>query len=320
MDLVYIVFVIFFTKKKKSCKIIYMALSQKKTTLVHHITYMGIMAAVNLVFIVLATYVPLMMLLLILLLPFASAVVSYYCLKRYYPIYAVASIGLCLIFNISDTIFYVVPAVISGFVIGFLLKKKIHPFWMILSTTMINAVLTYAFIPLINAISGTDFVLTLVAIFKLQDFTYRNELVYIFIFIISLMQCFLKHFVLLSDVKKIGIEINTRIDSFAPYIIGFEIFMLASIGFAFFFLPLALVFVCVSLCFTLVLLADILASKKLFIYIILGIATFVGLLLFAMFYPKIPKRYSPVLFLIFPLLICVVNFVNNYLAKKSTNN
>ena len=88
-----------------------MALFKKKTTLVHHITYMGIMAAINLIFIILATFVPPLMFLLILLLPFASTVVSYYCLKRYYIIYAVATIGLCLLcsFNISDTIFYVVP-------------------------------------------------------------------------------------------------------------------------------------------------------------------------------------------------------------------
>ena len=95
-----------------------MALFSKKTSLVHNITYMAIMTAINLVFIVLDTYVPFMMILLILLLPFVSAVVSYFCQKKYYIIYAIASIGLCLIFNIADTIFYIVPAVISGFVIG----------------------------------------------------------------------------------------------------------------------------------------------------------------------------------------------------------
>ena len=297
-----------------------MALFQKKTTLVHHITYMGIMAAINLIFIVLATYVPLMMLLLILLLPFASAIVSYYCLKRYYLIYAAASIGLCLIFNISDTIFYVVPAIISGFVIGVLLERRIHPFWMVLSTTIINAILTYAFIPLINFISGSDIVLTFLKIFNLQDFPYRTELVYLFVFGISLMQCFLTLFVLLSDARKIGIETNTRIASFAPYIIGFEVSAFTSIIFAFFYLPIALVLVCISLCFTLVLLSDVLTSRKVLIYIVLGLSMFMGLILFAVFYPKLPKRYSPILFLVFPLFIAATNFVNNYLAKQSANN
>ena len=108
-----------------------MALLNKKTSLVHHITYMGIMAAINLIFIVLATYLPFLMFIPIIFLPFASAIVSYYCLKRYYPIYAVATIGLCLIFNISDTIFYVVPAILTGFMIGYLLTKRVNPFWII---------------------------------------------------------------------------------------------------------------------------------------------------------------------------------------------
>ena len=38
-----------------------MTVFKKKTTLVHHITYMGIMTAINLIFIVLATYVPFLM-------------------------------------------------------------------------------------------------------------------------------------------------------------------------------------------------------------------------------------------------------------------
>ena len=293
-----------------------MGLFQKKTTLVHHITYMGIMAAINLVFIILDTYVPLMMLLLILLLPFASAIVSYYCLKRYYLIYAAASIGLCLIFNISDTIIYVIPAVISGFVIGVLLEAKIHPFWSILSTTIINAVLSYAFIPLVNFISNSD----ILKILHLDEFAYQKELVYLFVFFISLMQCFLTHFIIFTDAKKIGIEINTRIACFAPYIIGFELSSIAAIGFAFFFLPMALVLVCISLCFALVLLADICKQKKTYLYVLLGVALLLGLILFAVFYPKLPKRYSPILGLVFPLLICGINFVNNYLAKKSTNN
>ena len=133
-----------------------MALFSKKTTLVHHITYMGIMTAINLIFIVLATYIPFLMFLLILLLPFVSAVVSYYCQKRYYIIYAVASIGLCLIFNINDTIFYVVPAIVTGFMIGLLLEKKINPFWLILSSTIIESALTFALIPLINLIGNVD--------------------------------------------------------------------------------------------------------------------------------------------------------------------
>ena len=296
-----------------------MALFQKKTTLVHHITYMGIMTAINLIFIVLATYIPLMMLLLILLLPFASTIVSYICMKRYYLIYAVASIGLCMIFNISDTLFYVVPAIISGFLIGVFIEKGIHPFWMVLSSTIINAALTYAFIPLIDFISKANIVETFLTIFGLKEFPYRTELVYLFIFFISLVQCALTHFVLLSDSKKLGIEINTHVGSFAPYIIGLEACILLSLGFGFFYKPLALTFLAMSLYFATFVLVDLMMSKKIGIYVVLGIVLFIGIIVFALFYQQLQKPYGVFLVTIFPLLVSLVSFIKNYLLKYPLN-
>ena len=299
-----------------------MALFKKKTTLVHHITYMGIMAAINLIFIVLATFVPPLMFILILLLPFASTVVSYYCLKRYYIIYAIATIGLCLLcsFNINDTVFYVVPAVVTGFVLGLLLEKKVHPFWLILSSTIINAALTYAFIPLINLISNTDIVLSLLTIFKLQDFEYRTELVYLAVFFVSLMQCALSLFVILSDAKKIGIEINTRIDYFGIYILGLLLSITLAITFAFFYLPLALVFISISFYFAAFLLIDLAFSKKLLIYLVLAGAVLVMIFVFAIFYKTLNQPYGIVLTVIFPLAIGAVSFLKNCLLKYPSNN
>ena len=298
-----------------------MALFKKKTTLVHHITYMGIMAAINLIFILLAKFLPPLMFLLILLLPFASAVVSYYCLKRYYIIYALATIGLCSLcsFDIADTIFYVVPAVISGFVIGFLLEKKVHPFWLVLSSAVINAALTYASIPLVNLISNTDIVSSLFRIFNLQDFNYKSELVHLFIIFISLAQSGLSLFIILSDAKKIGIEINTRVNYFWPYIIGLEASIALAVGFSLFFLPLGLVFICISFYFAAFLLIDLLFSKKLLIYILLGVFVLAMIFVFAIFYKSLNEPYGIVLTVIFPLAIGALSFLKNCLLKYPIN-
>lgn len=298
-----------------------MALFKKKTTLVHHITYMGIMAAINLIFILLATFFPPLMFVFILLLPFASAVVSYYCLKRYYAIYAVATIGLCLLcsFNIGDTLFYVVPAVVSGFVIGLLLEKKIHPFWLVLSSTIINAVLTYAFIPLVDLVSATPIVDSLLKLFNLQDFAYKTELVYLFVFLISLMQCALSHFIILSDARKMGIEINTRINSFWPYIIGLEASIALAVGCALFYMPLSLVFICISLYFGVFLLLDLVFSKKLLIYILLVVITLAMIFVFAIFYKSLNQPYGIVLTVIFPLAVGAISFLKNILFKYPVN-
>ena len=297
-----------------------MTVFKKKTTLVHHITYMGIMTAINLIFIVLATYVPFLMFLLILLLPFISAVVSYYCQKRYYIIYAIASIGLCMIFNINDTIFYVVPAVITGFMIGLLLEKRINPFWLILSSTLIESALTFALIPLINLIGNVNIVDTFLTLFKLNEFSYKTEITYLFVFFLSLVQCTLTHFVLLSDAKKIGIEVNTTVDSYGPYIIGAELTIVLSLVFSFFYVPLALIFLAISIYFAIFLFIDLIYSKKTLVYVLLGIILLVGFFTFAFLYATIKQPLGLLIAIIFPIGISLISFVNNYLIKRDNNN
>ena len=297
-----------------------MALFSKKTTLVHNITYMAIMTAINLVFIVLDTFVPFMMLLLILLLPFVSAVVSYFCQKRYYIIYVVASIGLCLIFSISSTIFYIVPALCSGFVIGVLLDKKVNPFWMILSSTLIEVALTYAFIPLIKLMTGADMVTTFLTIFHLSEFAYKEELMHIFILFIALTQCSITHFVLLNEIKKIGVETDTRIASFIPYIIG--LFTCLAIGtiFAFTYKPLSLVFVALSFYFAIFLLVNIVMAKRIGGYVILGVSILAAFIVFVIFFTKIEKPMGFMLFGLFSLAIGLTSFFQNVLLNRRNNN
>lgn len=296
-----------------------MALFSKKTSLVHNITYMAIMTAINVVFIVLDTFVPFAMILLILLLPFVSAVVSYFCQKRYYIIYAIASVGLCLIFNIADTIFYIVPAVASGFVIGLLLDKKFNPFWMILCSTLIEVVLTYAFIPLINLLSNADIVYTFLTIFKLNDFPYKEELMHLFILFIALTQCSLTHFVLLTEIKKIGVETNTRVNSFIPYIVGVLACISLALIFAFTYRPPSLAFIALSFYFGIFLLFNIIPCKKPVIYIILGLTTLATFILFVIFFTKISKPMGFMLFGLFPLGIAVTSFFQNYLLNSDSN-
>lgn len=296
-----------------------MGVFNKKTSLVHHIAYMGIMTAVNLVFILLATFAPFLMFIPIVFLPFVSAIVSYYCKKRYYIIYAIASIGLCLIFNVSDTIFYVVPAVITGFMIGLLLNKRIHPFWLVLVSSIIEAALTFAFIPLINVIGDTDIVYTFISAFKLNDFAYKTELTYLAIYFLALLQCGLSHFVLLNEAKKVGIEINTGVDSFAPYIIGLEVVIILSLVFSFFYRPLAFAFLEISFYFAIFVLVDIVTSKRVIVYVISGILFMMAFFGFALLYKHIGAPDGLLIMLLFPISVGITSFLNNCLKIKGTN-
>lgn len=296
-----------------------MAVFSKKTTLVHNITYMAIMTAINVIFMVLDYFLPFLILLLILILPFASALVSYFCQKRYYLIYAAASIGLCLIFNPADTIFYIVPALCSGFLIGVMLDKKINPFWMILCSTLVEVGLTYAFIPLINFIFKTDLVTSFLKIFGLKDFLYKEELMHIFILFIALTQCSLANFVLLTEIKKIGVETETRVACFGPYIIGLALCLIIGLIFALTYTPPSLAFIALSFYFAVFLLIDIVTSRRVITYICLGVLLTAAFFLFVIFYSWIIKPLGFALFGLFPFAIAITSFVNNYLLKDKSN-
>lgn len=296
-----------------------MAVFQKKTTLVHHITYMGLTTAINIIFIVLSTYVPLLSLLLIIILPFISAVVSYYCQKRFYIIYALASILVCSLFNLSDTLFYVFPAIVTGFFIGLLFDKKANPFWLILVSSLIESVLTFALIPLINLIGNVDIVSSFLTIFNLKDFAYKNELTYLFIYFISLVQCSLTHFVMLSDAKKIGIEISTCVGSFTPFVLESELSITLALVFAFFYTPLAVTFLAISFYFATFLLINLLMSKKITIYILCGLSVIISFFVFAFVYSAIERPLGLIYVIVFPILITLISFVNYCLLKRESN-
>ena len=293
-----------------------MSLFKKKTTLVHHIAYMGIMACINVLFIVLETFIPIGVFFLILFLPLVSTIVSYFCLKRYYIIYAAASFGLCAIFNPASAIFYIIPSLASGFLTGVFLEKKINPFWIILACTVIEVSFTYAFIPLIELITGVNFIEKILQIISLNDFVYRDELYNLTIFFIALAQCSLAQFVLLNEIKKMGIEINTRVNSFLPYIIGLWACLIVATIFAICYRPLAFVFIVISFYFALFLLADIIISQKVVGYVVLGSLLIVSFFAFSFLYSQIEKPLGLMLTGFFPLSVSIASFINNYLIKN----
>ena len=105
-----------------------MSVFKKKETIVENMTYMGLMAAINVVFVLLTTFVPFLFFLIVFVLPLTSTIVALHCNKKYFPIYAFATIGLCLlvtIWKIDDTLFYIIPSIITGFLFAIMIATGI---------------------------------------------------------------------------------------------------------------------------------------------------------------------------------------------------
>ena len=148
---------------------------KKRETLTQNIAYMGLMAAINVIFVLLTYFVPFLIFLLVFILPLTSVIVTIFCEKKYLPIYVLATIALCLIItmnNFSDTLFYVIPALISGVAFGLMVEKKVPSVWIIFASTLITTGLSYAFVPLIQFIYNQNIIDVFLKVFKVNEFTY----------------------------------------------------------------------------------------------------------------------------------------------------
>ena len=292
----------------------------KKETLTQNITYMGIMAAINVVCVVLMTYVlPGLFIPFTLLLPFTSTVVSLYCDRRYFPLYAIATIGICFlttINNISDTLFFIIPSIFSGFFFGLFIFYKFPTIITIFFTGLLYTGLSYLFIPIIQAIYNQNMIYVVSSIFKLNDYVYLSYIVPVFLFILGLLQSTFSLFFIKNELPKIGIK-NEEKDFFNIHlIIGLFGSLMSFISyllfpsFSLFFLSFALFFAVYQ-----VFLDSVNHHFK--TLIIYGILLAIFIVFFALIYTQISKPHGLLTLNILFSGIFIISLVNFYLTKTT---
>ena len=134
-----------------------MALLKERKTPAENIAFMGISAGIVVAFGLLSTFLPLSSFLVILFLPLVCALTAFYCQDRYLIGYVAATIVVSLlttVYDISVTLFDVVPAILTGTLFGFLLKKKISYSLTILIVSLLKLGLNYLMLLLLKGIYG----------------------------------------------------------------------------------------------------------------------------------------------------------------------
>jgi len=294
---------------------------KKRETLTQNIAYMGLMAAINVIFVLLTYFVPFLIFILVFVLPLTSVIITIFCQKKYLPIYMVATIGLCLIAtmnNFSDTLFYVIPALISGVVFGLLIERKISPVWIIFVSSLLTTGLSYAFVPLIQFIYNQNIIEVFLKVFHVDGFKYISFMVPCFIYLISLIQSVLSYIFIKASLPKLGINIESE-SRFTPLLIASLILLIATgisiplfPAFSYFFSLLFIYFSCY--------IATLLSlKKKTYIYVSFGVIIIVQFVLFATLYSVIPNPFGFLLIDgLFILIICL-GIVENYLIANRHN-
>ena len=277
---------------------------KKRETIIQNITYMAIMAAINVVFVVLTTLVPFLFFLIVFVLPLTSTIVTLHCKKIYFPIYAVATIGLCLlctIWKIDDTIFYVIPSIITGFIFGLLVEKKVPSFWIIVVATVLQIGFTYATIPLIKLMTGRSIVEDFATVFLIKDFVYLDYVIPCFIFFISLAQAVISYMVIREELPKFGYTLNEPKQLPLSLAIALGTSVLLAVMFAFipYCGPIAYLMTLFALLFGIYAAIYLILERKIALYIALGASAIVSVFLFAIIYKYMSVPLGMILINIF---------------------
>ena len=249
--------------------------------------------------------------------PFISLVVCVLCKKSFYPIYSLVTIGLCFIvsFNaISNIIFYIVPALLSGFIFGFCIEKEISPTYSILYSGFTHVICSYINLVICEFLLDQPIQDLYFTIFNLNTFPYKNYLIPIFMFIIGIVQSTLSYAFIKSGIKRMGIEERDLEDgNFNLFTIIFILLTIISI----FIKPdMYLMFIGFTIyCFMYSDFALFKSNKKVFVVTQL-IAIFVGLFSFAILYEKMPRELTISILLIPIFIVIIIALVNNCFVKK----
>lgn len=300
-----------------------MSLFQKRETLVQNIAYMAIMAAINVIFVLLTAVLPPLMFLIIFVLPLTSTVVTLFCKKKYFPIYFITTIGLCLAVTsgiyIWDTFFYVLPSMITGFIFGLLIEKNVPAIYIVTISSAVQYIITYlTFLLLDTLLPDLNFIDALLNIFGLSEFAFKAVFVHCFLFVLAFIQTLFTYATIAFEIKKLGFEFNLEVQhKIILPIIGIS---LSGIGvaLAFIYVPLAYVFLMLNLPIMVYIVVELVLLKKKLIYLLLVVSIFIAGFLFALCYTLLASPTQ--IILIAPLygLILIIYFVNYlFIEQKS---
>ena len=277
------------------------------------------MAAVNIIFVVMTYFVPFLLFVLVFVLPLCSAIISFYCKKIYFPFYFVVVTAVCLLIDFSDALFYVIPSLLTGFVFGLFIEKRVPSIFILAVITIIQFLLSLASIPLIELITHRNIVDDMATLFKLSDYEYLNYLKYTFIYFIAFTQTILTYLVMRSELVKFGMEFNEVIERTVVLDIVTICLVGLSVLFGFFVPEICFIFLLTAFLFIIYRFIKLDYSHYKLYLIEIVIILFATVFFIAGLYSLVTKPLGLLLFGIFPVLISIACIINICLLSKHNN-
>ena len=298
-----------------------MELFKKRETIVQNIAYMAIMAAVNIVFVLLCNLLPVLLFLLVFVLPLTSTIVTIYCKKKLYPIYAITTLGLCFAvaggFSIFDAIIYVFPSLVVGFIFGYCIEKNVPAILVIVGATIIQFCLTYlTFVILGKIITNYNVLDGILVSIGLENHPLKVAFTLISTFVIAEIQIILSYLFIKFEIGKIGISLNLECNNILPLYITTFITITLAIASYFYFPNWTLTFVIMPLIIYVYETIQLLLKRKTYLYILIGALHIAFIFIFAFLYTYVSAPNQLILLVVLTGATTIIDFLTNYCFIK----
>ena len=291
----------------------------KRQTLIRAISFSALFVAINVLCSFLAMAIPVVGFILIIFLPLTSALVEINIKDRWFPIYALATIGLSIVATLSSidfTLFYIVPSIFTGYIFGLSMKRGIPNLLAIFIAALIQTILSFAFVKLLNLITSIDIIAIFAKILGISNIFLFNSFVFVFFFVVGLIQVILSFIVVVNELPKFGVKQNVKINEQFVSFVSIGVSIILSGLFALFYMPLSLLFIIFTFYFAAFTLFYQFRNRNKISLIIDGAGLFIQILLFALLNQMIEGLYVFLLLLVWPFIIFCVS-IFHYFLKKS---
>ena len=285
-------------------------------TRTHQLVYVAIMTGLTIVLSILTNFIPFMSLFLIVFLPFVAALVAIVTDLKFFPIYALSSILLSVVVdaqNFLNIIFYLLPALVSGLVIGVTYRLKLNGIYILLAITLINLLANYAIIPVLDHLYQINFIQYALGLIGLGSHPLANAIFMMFLFILGIIQASLTYMVIRDELHLIKGEIYENYDKISLIVLA--LISLVSVIFSFFHLGLSLVFFSSATLLATYQLVYLFKKNLVLFYITLGVV--IASLPISFVLSELNHAYPLNLYLILQVLIVVIlMFLWEYIFSK----
>jgi hypothetical protein len=291
---------------------------QKRTTPSENVSFMGVMCAVNAVFALLGSFIPFSDLILVLFLPLVSALVGFLCQPKYLLAYLPSAVGVVLAvtcFSMGTTLFYVIPAILSGTLYGFLIQKQIPVSITVFLTAVLELALNYLMLPCIDALYEIDMIESIKIMLQINSYQYVDDIIPMFVFGYSLAQVGISHFIIQGVYSSFNFQYapESWLSFWCPIVAGF--FGVLALSLALVAVSVAYVFLAFGVYFTAFSSLNLLRKNPWYVYLTLGVMFALAVYSFAIWNGYFPKDSGMLLSAIFLLSVDTPSLLSSLLLS-----